>query len=158
MKINFRTLILLILPLTLCMISGCDEEDDKYASKLPDFEDIIFEPSNISVGTLVKATVVENNKGKNIYEPIYQWYWKDDFHQEEIVPKYNPSGQPVCEFTPSTPGNYTLVFKGKYSVSGRSLGHGERFVHKSGCTIKYTYSDLWGYVEIEKTFRTFSNK
>lgn len=158
MKKISRLLTLSFLLMTAAFAVSCSSDDDKYSSVSPKFSDITFTPSEIFPGERVTATAVQYKKGKLLNGTLYNWSISGTSEETNIENNKsllydNDKSNPICTFTaPSTPGTYTIVFKGEYNASGQSKTSGST-VDISGGTVEYSAGPFKCYVTVTKRFR-----
>lgn len=158
MKRNIQLPVFLLLLVAAVFTLSCSDDDDKYSSTSPKFSDITFTPSEIFPGERVTATAVQYKKGKLLDRTTYAWSISGTDEDLDIEAKTalfydNDKSNPTCTFTaPSTPGTYTIVFKGEYNVSGQSKTSGSS-ADIVGGTAEYSSGPFKCFATVTKKFR-----
>lgn len=141
----------------LCVLTACSD-DDEYKSSMPNFAGILFDADVLYTDQTVVAVAVQNKKAKLVDRVEYSWSATNmpsdstmTWSPSTVIYDQN-STNPTCTFrTPSTPGKYTITFKGAYNMSGQA-GNSTSTVDTGDGSIVYLYSPLRSFVNISKSF------
>jgi hypothetical protein len=157
-----KLVFLLIGSIVICSLSACSDDDDKYESRLPIFNDISFSEERLLTDQRVTATAVQNSKGILLDRVEYRWdanmYEPNDSTMSYVnaVLYTDNSTNPTCTFkTPEYPGRYRITFHGRYNISGQSTNKTISGTIPSGNAI-YVYTPLMGEVTVVKSFTVYA--
>lgn len=153
---RFHVLPFAVAVLSLSALTSCSN-DDEYNSEIPRFSDVeivsLDGSQNISVGKAFVVTPTESKSGKLLDRTKYQWTSTPEgiTHKYATTVVYGTKGSsPSDTIVATTPGTYTLSFRGEYQVSGLNLNYDESQETPSGA--KITYKTLsWQKYEVTIT-------
>lgn len=153
MKKLFNLLVLSIMMMALN--TSCSSDDDEYQSKLPMFSDMVANMDVIYTDTTVSITAVQSKKGHLLDRTEYHWYMNNTNNciYSNAATYDNTPSNPTCIFkTPSSPGAYTIIFKGEYNFSGKAGNGSQSGQLANGLSINEEFYPLKGIVTLKKTF------
>lgn len=142
------------LPLALSLLftlAACSEDDD-YTSRMPEIADV--EITTFAGGDSTQVRIIQSSKGRFVHRSSCTWTVEPVLDSELSYDSNRPGDTmtPTCKFKTPAAGVYTITYKGKYGIDGKSSS-GSWKKQGNGWNASYTMSVISGEVSVKATHR-----